>query len=108
MQVKYWETYSGNCPVADDIEKQPAKLQQKIVWTIGLLEAVGMALEEPHLKKLRSGLYELRVRFSNLRYRILFVIKNGVAWLLHSFVKKDWAVPKHHIETALQRAAVIQ
>lgn len=109
MEIEYWENERGDVVVLDDIESQPVKLQDKILWVIELLGDVGLALGGPHLKKFRNyDLYELIANQGNLGYRVLFVVRGGSAWFVHSFRKESQATPNRHIKLALGRAASIK
>ena len=55
---------------------------------IELIEQYGQYLGMPHVKKVTSVLYELRIR-GKQEVRIFFIIKAGSALLLHGFVKKS-------------------
>jgi phage-related protein len=109
MEIEYWENERGDAVVLDDIELQPPKLQAKIQWVIERLEEVGLALEKPHRKKLKGyeDFHELIANHGNLGYRVFFVVKQGKAWLVHSFRKGSNETPKRHIMVAVNRAKTI-
>jgi len=64
---------------------------------MNLLETQFMDKVKPH------DLFDLKLRFNKLWYRILFKIKGQTAWLLHGFTKKSNKIPLKEIEIALRR-----
>lgn len=68
---------------------------------------LGQLLAAEQVKKVRDGLYELRVKFRGMCYRILFIIKEAICWLLHAIVKKTDKLPPNDIKTALDRAKLV-
>lgn len=110
MTVDFWENPSGRSPVEEFIESLPLKAQKKIVKILELLEKHDTKLMfSGYMKKLKGyDLYELRIVFSKVYYRILFVIIDSACILLHAFTKKSDDTPVREIETALARAKQIQ
>ncbi len=103
--IDYWETDAGVSPVLEFMCKESAKARAKMQWVIDYFETKGYSLlGTPFLKKLRRGLYELRIQ----AYRILLVIKNSTAYLLHAFIKKSRKTPSKEIATALARKAILE
>lgn len=108
MEIEQWEDHRGTHPVEDLIVSQPPKAQAKIAWTIGLLESQGTnLLRTDHMTRLhgcKPPIYELRIRTMGKFYRILFVILDNTAWLLHGFTKQTDKTPRNHITIAIKRA----
>ncbi len=79
----------------------PAKHRAKVLASVTLLEEEGNRLGRPVAAHLEDGIYELRVRVSTIRYRILYYFwKRRTIVLTHGFVKKDAPVPASEIERA--------
>lgn len=90
----------GNDPRVDkEIRSLPEKENARIVRVIELLEDNGFSLTEPYLKKLTSGLWELRAG----RWRLLFGIAGGRATIVNIFLKKTRKTPKKELELAIRR-----
>ena len=109
MVVKYWPPQDGS-EIFDFIHDQPIEAQRKIITAIRRLREHGYDLmNSTYLTKLRGyPLYELRVKFGRILYRIILAIKKGVAWLLLPFKKREGEeTPIRRIETALQRSKLI-
>lgn len=106
LTIEFWEVSSGNSPVVDRIESLPIKAKEKVYWVIKLLRKRGTALMYTKFMTKLEGfdLYELRVLFQGIWYRILFIIKNSIACLLHMFEKEGNRTPIREIKKALVRA----
>jgi len=59
--------------------------------------------EFPVTSQIEGELRELRVRFGNTRYRILYQRSGGLIVLLHAFEKHSGAVPAADKELAIRR-----
>ncbi|PJE67413.1 type II toxin-antitoxin system RelE/ParE family toxin [Candidatus Shapirobacteria bacterium CG10_big_fil_rev_8_21_14_0_10_40_9] len=107
MTVIFWTSTSGKNPVGDFIEGKSTsiKAKKKIIRMLKLLEKYGTRLlYSGYLEKLKGyDLYELRIKFSGVAYRILCFIKEATCWLLHIFKKKSGHTPQRHIDIALER-----
>ena len=107
MTVIFWTNTSGRNPVGDFIESEstPIKARKKIIRMLKLLEKYGTKLlHSGYLEKLKGyDLYELRIKFSGVAYRISCFIREATCWLLHIFKKKSGHTPQRHINTALER-----
>jgi phage-related protein len=74
------------------LDKQPQKMQAKILRGIFLLEEFGSQLREPHVKKIKGveGLFELRVKLATNICRLFFFHLDGQVYVVTSgFVKKE-------------------
>ncbi|OGY16457.1 MAG: hypothetical protein A2785_02060 [Candidatus Chisholmbacteria bacterium RIFCSPHIGHO2_01_FULL_49_18] len=100
--IIYFETRRKEVPVLNFLDKLNAKAQTKILKQISLLSQEGQKLRRPYADYLRSGIYELRIKFSPNEYRVLyfFVVKEWIV-LTHGFIKKSGKVPKAEIERAI-------
>lgn len=107
MEIKYWETASNRIPVAKFIADQPDDAAQRIMKNIEHFAGQGLGLlSVPSKMKQLTGytnLYELKIDFKGMFYRIIFCVIRGVAHLLTAFKKKDNHTQKRHIKTALTR-----
>jgi len=59
--------------------------------------------EYPISSQLEGELRELRVRFANTRYRILYQRSDNLVVLLHAILKDTGAVPAADVELAMRR-----
>lgn len=90
----------SNDPRVDkEIRSLPEKENARMVRVMELLEDNGFGLTEPYLKKLTSGLWELRAG----RWRLLFGIVGDRATIVNIFLKKTQKTPKKELELAIRR-----
>lgn len=106
MNVKTFETKSGQKPVDDFIKAQDQSTIAKIGNKIDLLERFGHLLPMPYSKKVTDELYELRIR-GRAEVRILYSFVSNEVILLHAFVKKQDKIPRKEIETAQSRLSAL-
>jgi phage-related protein len=108
-QAVYYRDARGTEPVDEFIQALPSKRAAKIDdfvqehlngWPP---EAPPPAF--PITSQIEGELRELRVRFANTRYRILYQRSENLAVLLHALEKDTGAVPGSDIELAKQRMA---
>jgi phage-related protein len=84
--------------------KQREKVQDKITWTLELIEHLEK-IPETYLKHLENtdGLYEIRVKQGSDIFRIFcFFDKGKLIVLANGFQKKEQKTPKKEIEKALK------
>ncbi len=59
----------------------------------------------PVVRKLDSGLWEVRADLEDTITRIIFTVVGSNTVLLHGFIKKSQKTPAHDMATAKQRKA---
>ena len=102
--VIFYETESGNCPVADFLGKLPVKHHAKAVRNLELLEEFGRHLGGGLIDHIQDEIWELRTRFGNDISRVLYFAPVGNTYvLLHGFIKKTQKTPPREIRTAQSR-----
>lgn len=109
-QLDFFVKDNGRCPALEFLESQDGQakaiIQQKFNW----LEEYGNSLDPPHVKILKDGLYELRIRVVKRQYRfIYFFINAHIIVVTHGMLKKVSAVPEAEIKKAKEyRSAYLQ
>jgi phage-related protein len=100
--IRIYRESNGSVPLLEWLDEQPEKVQDKFTVLIELLGEKGYDLRRPSCDFLESGIYELRARYLNVQYRILygFVGKNMV--LLSHGCTKESEVPKKDIKRAIE------
>lgn len=98
----------GSLPLVDWLRGlHDSRVRAKCIVAIERLELLGHELRRPEADLLRDGVYELRVRWGSVNYRILYCwIGSGVALLSHG-ITKERRVPPREIELAVQRRALV-
>lgn len=84
--------------------RQRAKVQDKIIWTLDLIEELDR-IPETYLKNIEgtSGLYEIRVQSGSDIFRIFCFFDRGqLVVLANGYQKKSQKTPKVEIEKALK------
>ena len=72
------------------------------------LRELGHALRRPEADLLRNGIYELRVGWEGMNYRILYFFHGRVAAVLAHGIVKEREVPAKDIERALERKRLFE
>lgn len=86
----------------EDLRSQPKHRAKCIEW-IGLLRDFGHELRRPSGDYLRDGIYELRVRFQKVQYRMLyFFYDRDRAVIGHGITKQTNKVPAAEIDRAVK------
>lgn len=115
FEIFFYQAPGGKKPPLDFIKGlSNAKLRQKVYCQLSLLEEFGPELREPDSKCLESGIFELRVIFSNEKVRLFYFFKLQKIVVTNGFLKKTRKTPFREIEKAkkykreyLQRAATL-
>ena len=99
MQVTYYKTQSGRCPVIEFLNKiQDDDIYNTIYDHIDILEQTGYTtlITTKDVTKINKNpnLYELRIIYIKVKYRILFTVIHQEQILLHIFIKKTQKTPK--------------
>jgi phage-related protein len=101
FEVIYYDKPDGTFPAEEFILGQEPKMHAKLFKQVGLLEANGNRLREPHSKFLKDGVFELRAVLGSDITRVLYFFVQGREIILtHGFVKKTQKTPPAEIETA--------
>jgi phage-related protein len=105
-KIELYKTLQGDSPVRNFILSLELKAQSKVRDSIKLLQAFGIRLGLPHVKKLSgTDLWELRIVGSD-SIRILYIAVTGKTFLLlHGFKKKKDKTPPKEIKIAEERLA---
>ena len=92
----------GSTPLLEWLDQQPTKVQDKSIVRIDRLGEQGHELRRPEADYLRDGIYELRIRYLRVNYRILYFFHESQAVLSHGTIKEG-KIPEQDIELALTR-----
>ena len=98
-EVTFYKNY-----FADFFLKQKPKVQDKIIWTIKLIETQ-KNIPTIYLKHIKgtNGLFEIRIQFGNDIFRIFCFFDDGkIIVLTNGFQKKSQSTPKSEIIKALK------
>lgn len=106
LRVVFYRSDSGTEPVREwlkDLSRDDRKIIGEDIKTVQFGWPLGM----PLVRKMETGLWEVRIRLDNRIARILFSTKNDLMVLLHGFIKKSQNIPANDLKIARQRRATL-
>ncbi len=104
-KINFYKTELGKSPIEDFFDSLPAKLFQKVSWTIELVKQLPIVPSE-YLKKLTGTdeIWEIRTQLGSTAIRLLgFFDGSDVIIVTNGFSKKTDRVPKREIALAEER-----
>jgi phage-related protein len=90
-------------PLLTWLDGLPAEARDRSLARLALLEQHGHDLRRPHAENLGEGLYELRVKFHRINYRMLYFFHGRVAAVVSHGFAKERRVPRGEINLAAAR-----
>ena len=75
---------------------------------INRLKTEGRDLRRPTADYLRDGIYELRVRFGSMNYRMLYFFSGEMSVVVSHGLAKEDQLPISEIDLALKRKALYE
>jgi phage-related protein len=101
FKIKFYETRHKKI-IDEFIANLSDRTVAKIFWLFDLLEKYGPELGMPHVRKIGSNLFELRIRKQE-SIRFLFTLIGKTIIILHGFKKKRNKIHEKDLETAKNR-----
>lgn len=101
LDVVFYKTEAGNEPVREWLKSLPREDRKNIGENIKTAQ-YGWPLGMPLIRKMESGLWEVRSNISTGIARV-FTVKGAMMILLHGFVKKSQKTPPNELDTARRR-----
>jgi phage-related protein len=100
----FYTSRAGSCPVKVFLDSCHGKAAQKIVWTLKLIREMEYISPE-FMKKVhkKEGIWEIRVQYNRIQYRLLGFYDNGRFVMTNGFIKKSMRIPAREIKRAVQR-----
>ena len=103
IEVIFYRENENVVPVLDWIMELAPKAQAKCLARIKRLELQGYELRRPEADYLRDDIYELRIGYQRVNFRVLYFFHGRrVAVLAHGIVKER-RVPPREIDRAIER-----
>lgn len=90
-------------PLVDWLRSVPKKPRAKCIAALTRLEELGHELRRPEADYLRDDIYELRVRFQSVNYRVLYFFHGRTVAVVSHGCTKEREVPKREIDDAVKR-----
>ena len=111
IEVVFYQEEKGWVPVREwlrELRMSDPKAYAKCFARIERLSELGHELRRPEAGFLRSGVHELRAKWSHVNYRLLYFFHGShVAVLVHALTKEA-IVPEGDIRLALERKALFE
>ena len=103
IQVIFYQDTNGTVPVLTWLDDLFPKIRAKCIVKIERLRELGHELRRPEADYLRDDIYELRIAYRSVQYRLLyFFCRRNTAVISHGIVKGQ-RVPPAEIDLAVQR-----
>jgi phage-related protein len=103
VEVIFYKDDDGKVPMDEWLDSLQSKARAKCIVGIKRLHALGHELRRPEVDYLRDGIYELRVGYLGVNYRMLYFFFGKVAVILSHGLTKERGIPPGDIEKAAQR-----
>jgi len=87
----------------DEISRKDKKAVEKCFAQLELLKMSGHELRRPYADYLRDGIYELRISFRRVQYRILYFFYGQSVIILTHGITKEGKIPDVEINRAIER-----
>ena len=107
LSVAFFRTESAHEPVREWLKSLPHEERRIIGEDIKTVQ-FGWPIGMPIVRKLDSGLWEVRSRLPNRIARVLFTTIGPRMILLHGFIKKSQKTPLEDLELARTRLRLLQ
>ena len=101
-EVILYAEKDDTCPLIMWLDGLPPKVQDKCIVRIERLAEMGYELRRPEADYLRDKIYELRVAFQRVQYRILYFFHDNRGIISHGLIKED-VVPPKEIDLVIER-----
>ena len=107
LDVVFYRTGSGNEPVREWL-RGLSKADKRAIGSDIKTVQYGWPIGMPVVRKLDTGLWEIRSRLDQRISRILFTVHSDTMVLLHGFIKKSQKTPKEDLQLAKDRKANLE
>jgi phage-related protein len=101
--VLYQEGDGSLPPLVEFLDGLQQVARERCLARIELLETHGHELQRPHSAPLADGIYELRIKFFRVNYRLLYFFHGRTAAVISHGIAKEKEVPKKEIKAAADR-----
>jgi phage-related protein len=102
LRVVFYRTTAGHEPVREWLKALPVE-DRKIIGDDLKTAQYGWPLGMPLIRKLETGLWEVRCRLQDRIARVIFTVEGDTMVLLHGFIKKSQRTPLQDMQLARQR-----
>jgi phage-related protein len=107
-EVVLYQEEDGTVPLVDWLDALPNEARDRCLARLALLEEKGHELRRPHAENLGGGLYELRIKFYRVNYRILYFFHGRTITVASHGLAKAGKLPPAEIERAREHRRKFQ
>ena len=107
LSVKFFRTEKGGEPVREFLRELSAE-DRKIIGTDIKEVQFGWPLGMPLVRKMETGLWEIRCHLERRTVRVFFTVSGKEMILLHAFIKKTQKTPQSELDAAKTRKAQLE
>lgn len=101
-RVWFYRTAGGRCQACDYARAMDINHQAKAKRWFQALAELGPDLPEEYGKRLRDGIWELRIIVRHHQHRFLYSFWGNIVLVTNAFLKKSREVPELEIERSLK------
>ena len=102
-RVVFYKEDDESVPILEWLDGLPQKVKVKCLGRIERLQNLGHELRRPEADYLRDDIYELRVRYQRVNYRMLYFFQGRTVVVISHGLMKERIVPPKEIERAIER-----
>ena len=99
----FYHEEDGTVPLVEWLDSLPPKVQNKCLIRLERLEELGHELRRPEADYLRDDIYELRVSYQGINYRMLYFFHGTTAAVASQGLVKERIIPTIEIKKAIER-----
>ena len=108
IQVIFYQEKDGTVPILEWLDDLIPKARAKCIVKVERLGSLGHELRRPEADYLRDDIYELRVGYQGINYRILYFFHGRTAAIVSHGLLKGRQVPSQEIDLAIQRKQLFE
>jgi phage-related protein len=102
-KVVFYREEDGTVPVLDWLDGLPDKVKAKCLVRIERLKGLGHELRRPEADYIRDDIYELRVGYRGINYRMLYFFYGTTAAVVSQGLVKKRMIPPIEVKKAIDR-----
>lgn len=103
IKILFYKEEDESVPIIEWLDNLPSKAQTKCFTKLERLSELGYELRRPEADYLRDKIYELRIGFQGINYRILYFFHENTAAVVSHGIVKEKQVPTVEIDKAVKR-----
>ncbi len=101
IKIIFYQDQNGKVPILEWLDRLPHKVQTKCFVKLERLSELGHELRRPEADLLRDNIYELKIGFQGINYRILYFFYQNQAIIVSHGLTKEKRVPPLEIDKAI-------